>query len=127
MMTAMSGKFLSSPNPAELAENGPNRYLNITDPSILQTNLFQCQTKGCRKVEPSYRIWHGGMVRVHDSSKVETVHRAAIRAYEVSSMTPSLLTDKRSNLYVCLSVCFSVCECLSLLYSIYVPIGHNLL
>ena len=31
MMTAMSGKFLPSPNPAELAENGPNRYLNITD------------------------------------------------------------------------------------------------
>ena len=34
MMTAMSGKFLPSPNPAKLAENGPNRYLNITDPSI---------------------------------------------------------------------------------------------
>ena len=34
MMTAMSGKFLPSPNPAELAENGPNHYLNITDPSI---------------------------------------------------------------------------------------------
>ena len=25
MMTAMSGKFLPSPNPAELAKNGPNR------------------------------------------------------------------------------------------------------
>ena len=35
MMTAMSGKFLPSPNPAELAENGPNRHQNITDPSIL--------------------------------------------------------------------------------------------
>ena len=34
MMTAMSGKFLPSPNPAELAENGPNRHQNITNPSI---------------------------------------------------------------------------------------------
>ena len=34
MMTAISGKFLPSPNPAELAENGPNRHQNITDPSI---------------------------------------------------------------------------------------------
>ena len=34
MMTAMSGKFLPSPNPTELAENGPNRYRKITPTSI---------------------------------------------------------------------------------------------
>ena len=40
MMTAMSGEFLPSPNPAELAENGPNRHQNITDPSIRFYSIY---------------------------------------------------------------------------------------
>ena len=40
MITAMSGKFLLSPNPAELAENGPNRHRNTTDPSIRFCSRF---------------------------------------------------------------------------------------